>query len=185
MTRRKRKNVLKYVIILVLVAFGILGGFLIWQAVSGGDTENDDVTTIQPTEIEPENHKVENSENKVEISEDKVENYKSKVEKFDGEDPNEKAVLSGVITYAGVNDGNLMVRINIDQYLAGGECKLELSRNGEKIYTESAEIVDSAATSTCKGFNVATANLGNGTINITVFVTSGEKTGTIKGEVIL
>ena len=29
-----------------------------------------------------------------------------------------------------------MVRINIDQYLAGGECKLELSRNGEKIYKD-------------------------------------------------
>ena len=62
------------------------------------------------------------SDNKVEDGE------KSKVQQYEGEDPNRKDALTGAITYVVVNDGRLMVRVNIDQFLDEGKCKMELKK---------------------------------------------------------
>lgn len=181
MTKRKRKNWLKRVMIIIVLAALVVGGFFVmknWPKEEAVDSKD---------KIEQQAEKIE--EKKAEKEEDKAEDTaeieveKKKVEQFEGENPNEKTELTGVMTYAGVNDGKLMVRVNIDQYLSGGECELSLYRDGERIYTETAEVIDSAATATCKGFNVATAELGGGKINIKILVTSGEKTGIIEGEV--
>lgn len=88
-----------------------------------------------------------------------------------------------MITYAGVSGGDLIVRVNIDQYLAGGTCKLKLLGSGGASYEETVDIADSAATATCKGFNVATTKIPSGKVSISILVTSGAKTGTIEGEV--
>ena len=106
-----------------------------------------------------------------------------KTEQFDGNDPNLNNGLTGVITYVGVSGGNLIIRVNIDQYLASGNCRLELLRDDNVIYGEVVEIIDSAATATCSGFNVATSGIGNGKTNINILLTSEGKTGIIKGEV--
>ena len=41
---------------------------------------------------------------------------KDKYDEYAGEDPNEREDLTGVVTYAGVNGNNLMIRVNIDQH---------------------------------------------------------------------
>ena len=184
MTRRKRKNVFKYVIFLVLIGLVALGGFLIWQNIPKEEPK-DDTETINTTTQTIKNDEIKTEENKVENNKDKVEVYKNKVEQFDGGNPNENTTISGAITYAGVVDDSLMIRANIDQYLTGGECKLQIIKDGSVIYNETAEIADSAATATCKGFNVAASGLGSGKVSINILVTSGEKTGTIKGEATL
>lgn len=106
---------------------------------------------------------------------------KEKVIQYDGEDPNLAEGLTGAITYAGVSGDVLMIRVNIDQYLAGGSCVLSVAEFGEVIYTDTAEIVDSAATATCEGFNVPVAAIGEGEFVITVNLESGGKTGVISG----
>lgn len=124
----------------------------------------------QPGENEPE-------EKKEEIVE------KEKVVQYDGEDPNVSGGITGVITYAGVSGDNLLIRINIDQYLSGGTCSLGLRKDGGTVYAAEAGVIDSASTSTCEGFNVPVAGLGSGRYNIIIYINSGGKSGEISGEV--
>lgn len=105
---------------------------------------------------------------------------KKKVVQYEGEDPNTQEELTGVVTYAGVNGNNLMIRVNIDQYLESGSCELSLMQNGVA-YSDVANIVGSAATATCEGFNVPVSGLG-GDYEIVIKISSGDKTGTINGK---
>ena len=90
----------------------------------------------------------------------------------------------GVVTYAGVNDGVLMVRVNIDQFLTEGNCSLVLAKDGASLYTETVGVVDSSATATCEGFNIQTEKIGaSGNIGIRIMIKSGDKSGIIEGEV--
>lgn len=185
MTGRKRKNWAKYAGVLILIAVMAGGGFLVWKSFETREPEaGDEPVVTEPAEVK-EDEKKEEVEDGVKSEESQVDTGKEEIKQFDGNDPNTGEKLTGVITYAGVNDGNLMVRVNIDQYLTEGICKLELVRGESVVYDETVGVIDSAATATCKGFNVATTGLGSGKLNIRIVVTAGEKTGTIEGEVSL
>ena len=108
---------------------------------------------------------------------------KPKVIQYDGEDPNVSEELSGVVTYAGVVGENLMIRVNIDQYLEEGECGLELMRDGASVYSDVANIVGNVTTATCEGFDVPVNEIGAGAIEIVIRLNSGDKSGVIRGEV--
>lgn len=120
------------------------------------------------------------SEENTKIEEGKVVG-KEEIIQYEGDDPNTQDDLTGVITYAGVSGDSLMIRVNIDQYLENGTCELSLVQNGV-IYSDVANIVGSAATATCEGFNVPAGGLG-GQYEIIISLSSGEKAGVIKGEV--
>ena len=108
---------------------------------------------------------------------------KKKIEQYDGEDPNDAETLSGVVTYAGVSNDVLMIRVNIDQYLESGECELTLLRGGSSIYNSTAEIVGGPSTASCDGFDVPVSGLGGGATEININLKSGERSGVIHGEV--
>lgn len=184
MTSRRRKNWLKYIIIVIILAGLAAVGFVTWKSFRAEESESEPgsgepVVVIPTTEPEGDDKKDDEKDETGTIEQ------KKKVEQFDGEDPNEGEGLTGVITYAGVSGGNLVIRVNVDQYLTSGTCKLKITGNGGAVYEETVEVIDSAATATCKGFNVATSKLPGGKVNISILVTSGEKTGTIEGEVSL
>ena len=127
----------------------------------------------------------EKTETGVEANAESTDNEKVKEEvvQYDGEDPNESEDITGVITYAAVSGDNLLVRVNIDQYLNSGSCELIISKSGEEVYTDTAEVVDSAATSTCEGFNVPLSALPKGELAISVRLDADQKQGNITGEV--
>lgn len=109
---------------------------------------------------------------------------KPKVEQYDGEDPNMSESLSGAITYAGVVDESLMIRMNIDQYLEEGRCELSLVKDGATIYNSVANVVSNVTTATCEGFDILMGELGEtGLIEIKINITAGNKTGVVWGEV--
>ena len=58
---------------------------------------------------------------------------KEEIPQYDGEDPNMAEELSGALTYVGVSGNNLLIRVNIDQYLSSGTCRLELNRGGQVV----------------------------------------------------
>lgn len=103
---------------------------------------------------------------------------------YDGADPNQGEALTGSITAARFDGDKLIVRLNIDQYLSSGTCELALS-DGTNQLQKSANLVPSAATSTCEGFDVASSELSNFSrpLNININLTSGNKTGLITGVV--
>ena len=173
--QRKSKKWITAIIFLVLIAAAGVMCYFVWDAYfkpKPKPKEDGSVVGIADNKKE---------EDKIEVkSEDPVE--KPKIEQYDGNDPNTSASLTGALTYVGVTDGNLRLRVNIDQYLSSGSCNLVLSRNGSQIYSDSASIVDSASTSTCEGFDIATSALGSGNLLISISISSGGKTGTITGE---
>ena len=177
--RKRNKKWLSWLIILILLVGAVVVCVLVKKAYfedKPEPKEGDNVPAVAQ-EIEKEEEKKEEEEEK---KEETVE--KEKTEQYDGQDPNTTDSLTGVVTYAGVNGDNLMIRVNIDQYLSSGSCKLTLSRDGNSIYNSEAGIVDSAATSTCEGFNVPVSELGKGNVQIVIYINSGNKTGQISGE---
>ncbi len=180
--RRRRNRGVYWVVVLVLLVIAGIIGFKVWEGYFKDDKPPvDDSSEIEDKSDEEENPEEIDPEEKEEVLEE--EPLEKKTEQFDGNDPNLNNELTGVITYVGVSGGNLIIRVNIDQYLASGNCRLELLQDDNVIYGEVVEIIDSAATATCKGFNVATSGIGNGKTNINILLTSEGKIGIIKGEV--
>ena len=182
---QKRKRNKKWIYWVVMVGLFVVAGvvvFLVWNSYFRDDKKD--------KQNEPEVGQVEKKEFVEEVEnvggDEKDEAEKAveqkKVEQFDGEDPKVAEELSGVVTYAGVVDGKLMIRVNINQYLDGGECRLTLMRGGANIYSSIVEIVGGASTASCAGFDVVAGELGTGAIEINIKLNSGERSGTIHGE---
>ncbi|MBQ3294567.1 hypothetical protein IJG98_02470 [Candidatus Saccharibacteria bacterium] len=104
--------------------------------------------------------------------------------KYDGEDPNTSASLTGSLTTARFSGDKLIVRVNIDQYLSSGTCTLTIS-SGSNQLVKTANLIPSAATSTCEGFDVPSSELSgfNRPLSVTINLTSGDKIGIIEGQV--
>ena len=102
--------------------------------------------------------------------------------KYEGEDPNTSATLTGSITSTEVVDGTLYIYVNIDQYLSGGTCSLTM-KSGSLSYTDTAKLFADVSTSSCDGFAVPVSELsGAKNWNISIDLVSGDKSGVITGE---
>lgn len=86
------------------------------------------------------------------------------------------------ITAATVEDGTLYIRNTIDGIYQQGSCKLTLTK-GSRTVAKTAGIQALPQSSTCKGFNIPTAELSNGIWNITITITINGKTGSATGSV--
>lgn len=175
MTKRQKKpKSLKTLILLLLFAAACFGVYFALDYFSPHKDGEEVPSTETPVAT--------NDDQPTATTEDTPAVVKDPIPQYDGEDPNESTALTGVITYAGANGNQFMIRVNIDQYLSSGTCNLILSQNGAAVYGDSAAIIDAASTSTCEGFNIATAELSSGHYDITINLTADGKTGTITGE---
>lgn len=178
MARRRNRKLLYFVIIVILVVVGVVT-FLICKNIAqkneneGGGTE---VTQEDNKKEETKNP----SDNKIEDDDENI--PEKQVPKYDGGDPNKAEDLSGVITYAEVIGDKFMVGVNIDQFLASGSCNLSLIQGGNTVYNANAEIMADVATSYCDGFMVPVGEIGSGEYEVVVEISSGDKTGTIRGK---
>ena len=174
--QKKNKKWISWVIILILFVAAAAVAYLVWDAYFRD--KNDDQGETSGGQMEVVENKA--SETTAEV-EDVVE--KPKTVQYDGEDPNELEELSGAVTHAGVAGDNLMIRVNIDQYLEEGSCELELARDGATIYNSMTGIVGNVATATCEGFDVPVSEVGGGEFEIIINLDAGGKVGVIRGEV--
>jgi len=103
---------------------------------------------------------------------------------YDGEDPNTSATLTGTLTAARFSGDQLIIRVNIDQFLSSGTCHLAIS-DGTHQLQKDANLVSAARTSTCEGFDLASSELSGFArpLYITISLTSGDKFGIIEGRV--
>lgn len=183
---QKRKNKRKYIYWLVVLVLFVVAGvvvFLVWNNYfrnkSEDKQENESAEVVENKDSTDVKNDVEGRDG-VNDEAKKAEEEK-KIVPYEGDDPNEREELTGVVTYAGMNDGMLMIRVNIDQYVDGGTC--ELSLQGNTTYSDTANIAGGASTATCEGFNVPASMLASGTYQIIIKINSGGKVGIIKGEV--
>ena len=174
--RNNRKWIVGGMILLLLIVTGV-GAVFIWK----NDHQEVEQTEKGVREEQNKDNEKRDEETEEEYSERMAE--QKRVKQYEGEDPNNSNELSGAITYAGVNNGVLAIGINIDQFLSSGSCELDLVRNGDVIYKVNANIMAEVSTSTCDGFSVPVGNLGNGITGIIIKLSSGGKTGTIRGEI--
>ena len=92
--------------------------------------------------------------------------------------------ITGTINYANVVDGTLKVRVNITQLLDSGICILTLKNTTDgTTSTYKTDIIANPSSSTCDGFNIPTKNLTKGDYNISIQLTSGDKTGVLSSKV--
>lgn len=106
-----------------------------------------------------------------------------KVTQFEGGDPNKLEELTGSIAYHGVTGDTLTITASIDQFLyETGNCKLQLSQNGQLVYSAELPAQADVTTSVCGPFEIPAQNLYSGTYQIRIEVTGNDKFGTIIGE---
>lgn len=174
--KRSKKWISWLIILILLIAAGVVV-YLVWDNYFNEKKSIGEQAETNQVEKKQEEKRGVNDG----VSDD--DDDEKKVKQYEGEDPNKKAELTGVVTYAGVNGDKLTIRVNIDQYVGEGTCGLSLKRGGGDIYNAEARIVDSATTATCEGFDVPLSGLGSGDLAIVIYISSGDKTGEIKGEV--
>lgn len=180
MPRRKRSHkIASFVAFLILFAAAGIIGYLVYQSYFANQPAKPSATTqVDPTPTQPTETPAEPAP-----TETPAEDIKTPV-KYEGENPNQKSTITGAITYASKNGNKLTIRVNIDQYLTTGNCNLVLSQDGADVYGASANLIDSASTSTCEGFDVPATNL-SGKYLVTINLVSGNKAGQITKEISL
>ncbi len=179
MARRRKRNkkwVFRLFFLLLLVVAVVICYF-VWDAYFNNRKN-------EPELVEETSQVVEEPDNKgEEVKSDETVVEKQEIVQFDGEDPNKSEGLTGAITYLGVAGEVLMIRVNIDQYLTGGNCELNIRQGNEIVYNEVVSVVDAASTATCEGFNVPLNKIPTGKMQVSIGVNSGGKLGLINGEV--
>lgn len=180
-----RKNSNKWILwaigAVVLIAVIVSICLFVINNHGGDDTQDDESTFVDGDVVEDD---AEQSGEAVSGTEGEIQE-KEEVIQYDGEDPNNASEITGVLTHAEVTGDELVLRVNIDQYLSGGSCRLSIKQDGQELYGEEAAIIGLASTATCEGFNVAMDRLRSGDLDILIEVSADEKTGVIKGGVTL
>lgn len=157
--------------------------YLVWDNYFRKKDDGGEAPKTSETIERTEDKKEETKENNATAEESGEDEDEKKVKQYDGEDPNKAEELSGVVTYAGVLNNKLTIRVNIDQYLGEGKCELNLTKDGNTVRAETSGIVSAATTATCEGFDVPVNGLEAGEYNIIVKLDAGGKVGTINGKV--
>ena len=174
--RKRSKKWISWLIMLILLVAACVMVYLVWDNYFRDD--------MKKGGEEPEPAEVVDNKTEDDTTEDQKPEEKEEIVQYEGENPNNAGELTGVVTYAGVTGEKLVIRVNINQYLSGGSCSLRLVFEDDvAVLEETAQIVDSASTSTCEGFDIPTAGLQSGNYRIYIGLTSGGKTGMINGEV--
>ena len=181
---RRRKRSKKWIFWLFFLILLIAAGYVCYAVWDGYfNNKKEETTTEEEKKDEGNEIRVEENEEDEKGEEGEEIVQKEEVVQYDGENPNNSGGITGVVTYAGVSGNKLMIRMNIDQYLSGGECDLRLIEDGDEIYNDVVGLESSAATTTCMGFDIPVAAIGGGSFQIIIDVNSGGKNGTITGEV--
>ena len=183
MPRRKRnKKWLKVVMFLILLGVAGVICYLVWDAyfrdtTPSCDDSGDAPAVVAMTDVVEKSAK----EPTTEVTEEEKKEASEKMKQYD--EPEQKAEeYTGIINYAAVNGGTLVVRVNIDQYAGSGTCELSLKKNGGVVYTATAPVADVVSTATCEGFDVPVSQVGaSGEIDIVVTVNADGKSGVISG----
>lgn len=185
--KSKKPIIIASVIIVALISAG-----LIWYYASstksntensqgqstssqGDSRSNDDTRGSQEDSSQPQSDK---------DSGQSVEHEKEKdlPQLYEGDNTNRSNSLTGVITTKSVSGGNLTIRNTINQLVDTGSCKLTLTSDSRTV-TRSVEIIQNPSSSTCAGFDVPVAELGQGQWSIQIDITSGDKQATLKDTV--
>jgi len=179
--KSSKKPLIITLAVLLVVGAGIVTFFLLKNQSSADEQQvqqqTDSTNETTPSESE--------SLSPTESSQDSATPHESEKDitpSYEGSDANASQDLTGVINYASVVNYTLTIRTTINQALNSGTCQLTLT-NGSKTVTKTSQITQNPSSSACDGFDIPTSELGSGTWNITITLTSDNRTGTLTSTV--
>ena len=104
--------------------------------------------------------------------------------KYEDDDETDGSNINASITVNDVSDGKYTLQIMIYGLLSEGTCKLHMeTANGDTVDRNAKIVTAGPDSSSCDGFNISTSGISSGTYNFTVSLTSGSKTGSVKGTI--
>lgn len=168
----KRHPALIVACILVFLVAGLGAYWFLTRYSENNSTETTEEKTSESSEVVEEVE--ENTEAEVEVEEEETTQY-------EGDNANTYEELTGAISSASVMRGNLSVYITIAQSLTDGSCTLIL-KNGNEEMNYTADITMDVQTAMCN-FEEDVSQLTSGTWQIEVLLESGERVGSLTGEV--
>ncbi|MBQ3293089.1 hypothetical protein IJG93_02165 [Candidatus Saccharibacteria bacterium] len=178
--RKREFRWVKWLIFLVLFVAAVTVVILVKNSLNDKTENNTEQTT---NESKMEGKKSEKTESDPSDSSEEASKQTEKAPQYEGESPNESETLTGLISYADVVDNELVIRVNIDQFLQSGSCNLVMSRNGVTYYSKSVSIQESVTTSTCDGYKIPVSELSEGDFQVEINLESDGKSGKITGRV--
>ena len=99
---------------------------------------------------------------------------------YEGENPNNYDNLTGIITFAGISEGQFVISVALDQYTTGN-CKFEATSPSGSVISADVNIAVGPSSSFCSYSGPVPSE--HGKYNITVTPSNANKTGLITGEV--
>ena len=172
---RRKKNKQQIIIIVIIILLLLGGGaFFYWFSLTQSDNNhlNDKTNDNSKTKIDNDSKNETNNENEKTINDPQQNTVASSPE------------INGFLTSKNISDSALILRVQINELLPNGTCSLILS-NGANIVTKNSDLINSATSSSCYGFDVPLAELSNGTWQIKITIQSGDRTGIITDEVMI
>ena len=105
---------------------------------------------------------------------------------YDGDNPNNKGTITGVINAIEKQDNAITVHVSIDQLFSGdGICKIEIIQNEKVLFVADARTKTSVSTSNCQHSFSLPDEKPSGKYKVKVTVTADDKSGIIEREDIL
>ena len=180
--RRKSYRWLWGIIFLVLIAGTVVIAIMVRNNLFGDNASNKTEPTNSSNTVNPDQPKDDTKKEEDKKPDDNT-SEKKDVPQYTGDNPNKSDVLSGVVSYADVSGDDLIIRVNIDQFLSEGNCIINVVKNGSVAFTQTVGIMESVSTSTCDGYRIPTSTLPKGDLQLEVLVQSGNRSGKITGRV--
>ena len=161
----QKKTAIIVSIIILLIASLVIGYYVWFRPDQKNDITNDSIDTNSTTN----NEKTDQSTHNREAEKDPVQNDSDTID---------QTSLSGYITAKNIVNENLQIRLQIEQYLTSGTCKITIGN-----YSEQVNVISNPSSSTCSGWDIPINKLRKGTQNIIIEIISGDNTLTISDEV--
>jgi len=167
-TKRKQKRLTIVVVLgIALLSVGVVAYFYINQQRTSQSQTTDEGSTSKPADSAPEVLSGFDADRKKKYVEESAKTKETPVTNSD------KPIAKISVTTSTASD-SVVVQTKLTA-ITDGICTITVN-NSQESYTETVDVIYQPTFSTCKGFSVPRADLGNGSWNIVVQATSLDST---------
>ena len=176
--KQKKNHVFLFIFLALIIAAGVVYGILIFKPreTKPAEDKQDNTSNTEQKDNKKDDQKSTEDDKKSEETAAKPESEKNNSQ-YEGEDPNTYEALTGIIN-ASVIDGNVDIRVAIDQSVAGA-CVFTITTPSGKTIAGSGALEIGPSSSFC---SFTTPFTESGVWKISVAATSSDKRGVITSE---
>ena len=174
----QKKSRKKIIIPIVLIAAALIAGGIFWYQSARQSAPDSSQSKTDTEGSSPDASKLDKDQSQ----QQSAEQQKQDIVKDDQNKPTEPGDLTVTLTAKGRNGDIYQLRYLIQQTVSEGMCELTLTK-GSSTITKTAPVQAQSSSSTCQGFDIKMSELGSGTWQTNLKVTSGSQSGTSSNEI--